>query len=419
MPRTESTRTPPRWIWISVTASVVLLLFGIIYSTWLHPLMLAQSAARRFQALGATLGFKDLNNPNALDQFVSNAGQGQLAIRVSTITFARKSPPLLTDADLAYLRVFPDLTALDLENQSVSSEGLGHLVGLNLTFLGLHGTPLGSGCSPATASVRSLESLKRLPNLEWLNLERTCVIDSDLSTLSALPKLEHITLGDTRITSAGIAHLAKLHHLTFLYLDGTQVNDDVGTHLAPLKSLMKLDLSRTKITGRGLEKLTGRGLWLILRDTALDDEGLRCLSQLSNLYRLDISLTRVTPTGLQQLKSLPHLSKLVMNGPRFVDQHLEAVADFPNLSNLSLLETGVTAAGISQLERIKALSILEIDGHLLQDPQVIESLGRCANLNLLLVTNDPAARIDKAALQHQLPNVNLFISHETGGVPGL
>ncbi len=409
-------------IWIGVFGSVVLLVLSVIYTIFVHPFMMARSAALRFQALGAELGFPLTDESSRVPQIIKDVGGDKLPILVRYVSFSDDSKKLLTDSDLPLLRAFPDLTGVYLTNQQITTEGLRQLAGLNLEWLGLAGTRLGSGRGSSITTGNDLEPLKRLTDLDYLDLSRTCVVDADLAALSDLRKLRNLNLSDTRITSAGIAHLSKLSDLRDVDLSGTQVDDDIGARLGHLKSGLTLDLSRTKVTGRGLQNLKVGGIRLKLQETALDDEGLRCISLMptTTVLGIDISRTKVSPRGLDHLKALPLLHHLEMNGPHFNDDHLAAVASFPGLSDLILLETQVTAEGIRKLEQMKELRVLNFDADLLKGPHVIESLRRIPNLEYLSIQASATSTLDDAELQRQLgPKIRLFVDRRETSIRGL
>ncbi len=78
----------------------------------------------------------------------------------------------------------------------------------------------GSGVTDA-----GLAALARFPNLTRLHLNRTAVTDAGLAHLGALPRLEYLNLYGTRVTDAGLTHLAGLTKLQALYVWQTGVTE--------------------------------------------------------------------------------------------------------------------------------------------------------------------------------------------------
>jgi hypothetical protein len=64
-----------------------------------------------------------------------------------------------------------------------------------------------------------------------------------------------ITLEETKVTGAGFVHLQGMTNLNFLRLHTAPINDEGLAHLHPIKSLRSIDLTGTKVTAQGREKL--------------------------------------------------------------------------------------------------------------------------------------------------------------------
>jgi internalin A len=70
-----------------------------------------------------------------------------------------------------------------------------------------------------------LKELKKLRNLQSLNLSGTRVTDAGLKTLKDLASLQSLDLVGTRVTDAGLKDLKDLKSLRVLLLDRTRVSD--------------------------------------------------------------------------------------------------------------------------------------------------------------------------------------------------
>ena len=133
-----------------------------------------------------------------------------------------------------------------------------------------------------------LEHLKRLSQLQWLQLARTQVTDAGLEHLKGLSGLQMLDLNDTKVTDAGLEHLKGLSRLRWLGLFNTRVTDAGLEHLKGFSELRSLGLRGTKVTDAGLKHVKG----------------------LSQLQLLDLSFTQVTDAGLEHLKGLSQLQYL-------------------------------------------------------------------------------------------------------------
>jgi Leucine-rich repeat (LRR) protein len=154
--------------------------------------------------------------------------------RPDAVRFISFSQCWTTDADLIYLREFPELEELDFhEDGAVTASGLAHLRDLkNLKSLRL-----------AETGVTDLAPLKHLTGLEELGL-------------SSRPKIE----------ARSFRHLRSLKRLRKLNINFCRFDDAVMHPIGQLAALEELDMVYNNVT----------------------DEGFEQLSQLKNLKRVDV-----------------------------------------------------------------------------------------------------------------------------------
>ena len=80
-------------------------------------------------------------------------------------------------------------------------------------------------CVSDSYDSKHLLLLKRLRNLEQIQLQNCPVSDADLQVLADLPKLTGLGLNGTQITDEGVKQLRHLPHLTTLQADNTAVTE--------------------------------------------------------------------------------------------------------------------------------------------------------------------------------------------------
>uniref|UniRef100_H3ALW4 UBX domain-containing protein n=1 Tax=Latimeria chalumnae TaxID=7897 RepID=H3ALW4_LATCH len=132
----------------------------------------------------------------------------------------------VTDAGLLFLSHLQGISELDLTDYThVTDEGVQHLANLH--------------------------------RLKKLSLSNTVVTDAGLPYLQNLRYLEDLCLDRTNVTSIGVSRcIISLPHLQVLGLACTHVGDNVVKQgLVLCKNLIKLNLSRTRITDKGLKYL--------------------------------------------------------------------------------------------------------------------------------------------------------------------
>jgi len=158
-----------------------------------------------------------------------------------------------------------------------------------------------TGYAPMNALLNEIGGLQ---NLSVLLVEGFTVTDEGAKGLATLTNLKALRLGPCKVTAAGLKHLAGLKNLRHLNLFNSPVTDEGLRNLATL-SLTSLDLGGTDVTDEGLKHLTGHKSLTCLsltRVPTVTDSGLEKLALLKNLTDLDISWTRATDSGAEKLR---------------------------------------------------------------------------------------------------------------------
>jgi len=153
----------------------------------------------------------------------------------------------------------------------------------------------------------------------------------------ATEKLVTETIGRVEKSGASLMSIAQdTPELRFSALNVAKEFQDNG--LAPLQPIATeikwMDLGRTQITDKGLEKLKGmKSLTrLHLENTKVTDAGLEHLKGLENLEYLNLYGTQVTDAGIQKLAGLKNLKKLFLWQSKATEQGAQKlVAAIPGL----------------------------------------------------------------------------------------
>nr|XP_033788630.1 uncharacterized protein LOC117354776 isoform X2 [Geotrypetes seraphini] len=191
----------------------------------------------------------------------------QLISGLKLIHLALPSRHSITDIGLSFLCHFQDLLELDLTDYShVTDEG-----------------------------IRNLSTLIRMKKL---SLSNTLLTDSGLLHLQNLQHLEDLCLDRTTVTSTGVSKcIPHLPHLQVLGLASSHVGDNVlKLGIRQCKQLLKLNLSRTRVTDKGLRHLRH----LKLSQLNLDGSGVT-LAGVANLLNLCPSVISIRASNLQAL----------------------------------------------------------------------------------------------------------------------
>lgn len=229
------------------------------------------------------------------------------------------------------------------------------------------------------ATEDAVAALGDCPTLETADLnigsEFPVVTDAGLTGLAKLKSLKTLTCQRGKITAAGLKALDGSTTLVELNLTGCPLDDSAAPHLAKLTNLTMLNVSVTKLTGKGLAavaagatKLTilgadGTGVTdadlpafaalpglthLSLGGTAVSDVGMAALAKSKSLTSLTLHDTKVTDTGVVSLAGLPKLQFLTLYRLGLTDVSLVALAEAPQLLTLSASGNKFTAAGLAK-----------------------------------------------------------------------
>ncbi|HEY9784942.1 MAG TPA: hypothetical protein V6D17_06025 [Candidatus Obscuribacterales bacterium] len=227
------------------------------------------------------------------------------------------------------LKQMTSLTVLDVAYTRVTCEGIAELSGIPLLSLNIsHTLPNEDGlCELGTLkqihqllymdngiSLKGMQSLSRLTELEHLFLTRTNIENDYLSLMIAFKNLLLIDLSKTPITDEGTRHLPLATSLRGVLLDDTNTGDDTVDHLTPLQYLFVLSMRNTNITDKAIARLSIFPYLrtLALSKTGITDDAIRDFAALRSLEQLEILSTRISREGLERLTHLcPQVSILV------------------------------------------------------------------------------------------------------------
>ncbi len=98
-------------------------------------------------------------------------------------------------------------------------------------------------------------AIGQLESLQELNLSGTQITEAGIEQLGNLKQLESLNLSETAVTDASLTLLKGLPRLRRLYLLNTGLTDAAVDHLATLENLEFVNLSRSRVSEKGLARL--------------------------------------------------------------------------------------------------------------------------------------------------------------------
>jgi len=203
----------------------------------------------------------------------------------------------------------------------------------------------------------SMTELSKLPSVEWLDLQNSSISDDGVRYLGRMRSLRILDLEQTRITGATFKYLSGLVNLEELDLRDTDVGDDGAGHLEPMVSLRSLDMRGTKISGGAFRQLRSlqRLIRLDVACTNFNDEGAHHVAALRSLENLTAGQTKITSAALEALSTIPGLRSLELFDDDVGGESLSNLTRLSRLEYLGLAGTQVSDEDLKFLQGLRSL----------------------------------------------------------------
>jgi internalin A len=256
------------------------------------------------------------------------------------------------DSDLQRLNQYPDLSILDLSLTHITDEGMQEIKTLNgITDFSLYFAQYVT--DEGVAAIKGWKKLKRL------NLQGTKAGDSALEHIAGITTLESLNVGSTLMTDVGLERLTSLPNLKELAMGGNELGDAGLQALRQMPGLTYLDLSGRQGNDKNVWTIamTNLGLSAVLTLKNLRELRFACTSTTVGIEGAkfgEVSTLSVTGEWLEQMKSLPELQVLQVQGCRRInDNAIGALLALPALREADLKGTSVTEQGVARLRASK------------------------------------------------------------------
>lgn len=178
-----------------------------------------------------------------------------------------------------------------------------------------------------------------------VNLRASWVSDGDLLTLARMPKLRRLDLSRTRISDKGLTYLKAapaLREVNLAYAE--RIGDPAHAVIKEWKNLTRLSLRGTVVADETAASAASLPALesLDLADSIVGDVGVESLAQAPKLRQLTLGNVRMSEVGYQSLRQLTGLLELDLSGGRhrgfntLSDKSVQAIASLTQLRVLKL-----------------------------------------------------------------------------------
>lgn len=201
----------------------------------------------------------------------------------------------------------------------------------------------------------------------------TWVADGDLDHITGVNSLKRLDLSLTRTTDLGIEKLKPLTGVEELNLYACEhISDTSLAHLRHWKNLRRLNLRGTDITDTGLAYVAShRHLEALdISVTQVTDNGMEHLAELTELRELTLGANKITEIGLHVLQLLPNLKKLSLSGLQMrnsgfwsvavTDLDIDVITQLDQLEHLDAADLQLTDLGVRKLAALRRLRFLDL-----------------------------------------------------------
>ena len=238
----------------------------------------------------------------------------------------------------------------------------------------------------------------------------TWVADGDLDHIAGINSLKRLDLSLTRITDLGIERLRPLTGIEELNLYACEhISDTSLAHLRHWKNLRRLNLRGTDITDTGLAYVASHHHLeaLDISVTQVTDNGMEHLAELTELRELTLGANKITALGLHVLQLLPNLKKLSLSGLQMrnsgfwsvavTDLDIDVITQLDQLEHLDAADLKLTDLGVKKMAALRRLRSLDLSRTQISEAGVaaLTGIGELRTLHLAGVEE-----IDDEAAKH-------------------
>lgn len=202
-------------------------------------------------------------------------------------------------------------------------------------------------------------------SLSSLGVIRWKIGDEDLTYIvEHWPRLMALDLSGTKVSLKGIRKLSELKELQSLYLNNTEMEIGCLSELKSFPRLSHLYLQGTQTKDSDLEIIAEtlpKLYFLDVSDSSITDSGLVPLARMKDLGSFSAAGTKLSDQGMRNLVQIPKCHAFDLRGTEITDLGAQALAGYEFLGHIDLSETALTDQGLKYLMQNKGIININLD----------------------------------------------------------
>ncbi len=175
-------------------------------------------------------------------------------------------------------------------------------------------------------------------------------------------EVKYLVLNGSKVTDKGMRAVLHCTNIRSIHLQRTGVTDDTLKKLAAFKKLDYVALDKTKVTGVGLDAISGLPIkHVAMEDCVLTEDAFKSFGKMTALEELWLPDAKMKAEWLKHVATLPKLKEINLMGADFDDAAVKHVKSMPSLQNLTLNNTNLGDTGFEELLKAEKLKRLFVD----------------------------------------------------------
>ena len=230
-----------------------------------------------------------------------------------------------------------------------------------------------------------------MPSLQHLSLPPQLSDIAYSNMAKRFPKVYSLSIGynhlkkSSPVTTKGLKLIAEMPSILNISIHGTSIDDSCWAALAKSPRLMALEVSNSKLSGEGIERLNN-------------------CNKLNNIHLENLSLTTV---GVSQIGKIEPLAILRIVKCGTSDQGLIGLSKHSRLSDISLVGDPISDDGVKSLANIKTIYQVTINSPQITDAMYAH-LATMADLKIITIRGAKITAVGKADSQKAMPKVIVY-----------